>query len=84
VLGAQSGTLAFPHAGGVVAITSALAGSLVLTTSAGAVTTIPATSVGVFPVASSGGAPLTSWALSNAAADVGKCTVALIVPGTFI
>ena len=79
----QTGNLAFAHAGGVVAISSALAGSLTLTSSAGAVTTIPAASVGVFAVPTSGGASNTGWSLSSGS-DLGKCTVALIVPGTFI
>jgi hypothetical protein len=83
VLSAQTGTLPFAHSGGVVVITSALAGTLTLSDSAGHVTTIPATSVGVFAVASSGGASITSWSLSNAA-DLGKATVALVIPNSYL
>ncbi len=83
VLLAQSGALAFTHAGGIVAITAALVGSLTLTNSAGGVTTIPAGSVGVFAVPPSGGATVTSWVLSSIA-DLAKVTVALIVPGTYL
>ena len=66
------------HIGGVVAITAALVGTLVLTSSSGQVlANIPAASVGVFPVATSGGANGTTAALSSAA-DAGKCYVALL------
>jgi len=84
LLSALSGTVATqPHNGGVAAISSALTGSLVITNSAGTVTTIPATSVGVFAIPTSGGANLTSWLLSSAA-DLGKVSVALQVPNSYL
>jgi len=80
--GISTNLMAGAHIGGVIAVQSALVGSLTLVSSSGAtLATIPATSVGVFPVLSSNGANGTSATFSSAA-DAGKCYVALLLPNS--
>jgi hypothetical protein len=80
--GTSTNLMAGAHIGGIVAVTAALVGSLVLTSSSGAVlANIPPAVVGVFPVLSSGGADGTSATFSSAS-DAGKCYVALLLPNS--
>jgi len=83
LMATQSATFSFAHVGGIAVLTAASVGSLVISNSSGGTTTIPAASpAGSYPIASSGGAGLTTAVLSSAS-DLGHVYISLVLPGTY-